>query len=149
MGPGVDLLGCEYLGGCPAVGSRVLNKVELHFAEDGLTVAVAPQGLFTLAYAKPVLVLAWSDITVLSATTTRTGPTPLKPLQFAHAIVNVLRMRLDLPDQLAIGTSDWTMKVGVRLAADELALALNQLLTGHAGPKPAITAGRSTSSSSS
>jgi hypothetical protein len=77
LGPQIDLLGCEYLGGCPAVGPRVLNKVELHFDAQGLTVAVAPQGLFTLAAAHPVLALSWPEITVLSATTVPAGRTPL------------------------------------------------------------------------
>ncbi len=40
VGPTIDLLGCEYIGGCPLIGSPVLNKVEFHFDVDGLTVAV-------------------------------------------------------------------------------------------------------------
>jgi hypothetical protein len=70
----VDLLGCEYLGGCPAIGSRVLNKVELHFDHEGLMVALAAQGLFTLATAHPVLTLAWPEITSLTPSTRTDQP---------------------------------------------------------------------------
>jgi hypothetical protein len=138
--PGIDLIGCEYLGGCPTVGSRVLNKVQLHFDSQGLTVAIAAQGLFTLAAARPVLFLAWPEITVLSLTTTRRGQMSSTARRLARAVVNVLTMRLDLPDRLAIATSAWTMTVGVRVAATELATALQDLLAGREGPSPAVTA---------
>ncbi len=138
MGAGVDLLGCEYLGGCPDIGSRVLNKVELHFDTDGLTVAVAPQGLFTLAAAHPVLTLAWPDITLLSATDTRQGPTPLLP-RLARSLWKLCTMRLNLPDRLTIGTPAWTMTVGVRVPAAELTDALDQLRSSRDdGPAPAV-----------
>jgi hypothetical protein len=140
LGPQIDLLGCEYLGGCPAVGPRVLNKVEMHFDPIGLTIAVAPQGLFTLAAAHPVLTLTWPEITVLSATTIPSGRPPLTPGRVARRALDVLTMRLDLPDRLRIGTEEWTMTVGVRMAADELAESLRQLLAGSEGPTPVVTA---------
>ena len=135
MGSEVNLLGCEYLGGCPAVGSRILNKVELHFDSTGLSVAVAPQGLFTLAPARPVLTLTWPEITVLSATTTRPRQR-FSVKRLARATVNLLTMRLDLPDQLAIGTPEWTMTVGVRVDAVELAGALEELVAGRGADQP-------------
>ncbi len=141
MGPRIDLLGCEYLGGCPAVGPRVLNKVELHLDRDGLTLAVATQGLFTLAAAHPVLTLSWPEITALSATTSRSARTPLTPSRIARRVFDVLTMRLDLPDRLTIGTPEWTMTVGVRVPADELAQGLRELLAGSDGPTPAVIAG--------
>jgi hypothetical protein len=141
LGPRLDLLGCEYLGGCPAVGARVLNKVELHLDREGLTVDVAPQGLFTLAAAHPVLTLTWPEITVLSATTARSARTPLTPSRVARRVFGVLTMRLDLPDRLMIGTPEWTMTVGVRVPADELAQGLRELLAGSDGPTPAVIAG--------
>lgn len=140
MEPGIDIAGCEYLGGCPTVGSRVLNKVQLHFDSEGLTVAIAPQGLFTLAPARPVLVLAWREITTLSATTTRPRRASLAPKWLAHFVADVLTMRLDLPDQITVGTPAWTMTVGVRVAAAELTAALQALLASRDGPAPAITA---------
>ncbi|MDP9073865.1 MAG: hypothetical protein M3N98_06740, partial [Actinomycetota bacterium] len=79
MDAGIDLLGCEYLGGCPTVGPRVLNKVRLHFDTEGLTVSIATQGLFTPAEARPVVILAWSEITALSVTSTRPGQSPRSP----------------------------------------------------------------------
>jgi hypothetical protein len=140
LGPEIDLLGCEYLGGCPTVGSRVLNKVELHFNSDGMTIAIAPQGLFTPGPARPALVLAWPEITVLSVTNTRPGPTPLTPKRLVRCVLNVLAMRLDLPDRLAIGTPAWTMTVGVRVSATQLTRALQELLANRDGPAPVVTA---------
>jgi hypothetical protein len=126
----------------PGIGPRRLNKVELHFDSEGLTVAIALQGLFTMAAARPVLVLAWPEITALSATNTRPGPTPtrLTPGRLVRAVVNVLTTRLDLPDQLAIATAGWTMTVGVRVAAAELSRAIQELLASRDGPAPAVTA---------
>ncbi|GAC1317040.1 MAG: hypothetical protein NVSMB12_14470 [Acidimicrobiales bacterium] len=138
MGAGVDLYGCEYLGGCPMIGTRVLNKVELHFDSDGLTVAIAPQGLFTLAASRPVLALAWPEITALSATKAR-PPLP-RISSLVRAVLNVSTMRLDLPDQLAIATSAWTMTFGVRVAAAELNTTLQVLLASCGGPALAIRA---------
>ncbi|HSS08472.1 MAG TPA: hypothetical protein VLL25_01210 [Acidimicrobiales bacterium] len=140
LGPGIDLLGCEYLGGCPSLGSRVLNKVELHFDSEGLTVAIAPQGLFTLAAARPVLTMSWPEITVLSATNTHAGRKPLTPSRLARRTFNVLTMRLDFPDHLMIGTPAWTMTLGVRVAANDLTRALRELLGNLDGPTPAVTA---------
>jgi len=137
MGVGIDLLGCEYLGGCPTIGTRVLNKVEMHFDDDGLTVWIAPQGLFTLAASRPVLTLAWPEITVLSATTARRGPARLIS-SLVRSVLNVCTMRLDLPDQLTVGTTAWTMTVGVRVAAAELNSGLQELLATRDGPAPAI-----------
>src|ERR1700730_4116267 len=105
MGSEFDLLGCEYLGGCPIVGQRVLNKVELHFGNAGLGIAIATQGLFTLACARPVLNLTWPEITVLS--TTCVPQTPRSARRLARATVNVLAMRLNLPNQLTIATPEW------------------------------------------
>jgi hypothetical protein len=141
MSPQIDLLGCEYLGGCPSVGSRVLNKVELHFDDEGLTIAIAPQGLFTLAAARPVLALPWSEITVLSATKTQNSLMAISPRRLLRLALNLSTMRLDLPDRLAIGTRAWTMTVGVRVPADELADDLRDLVASRNGPSPAITAG--------
>jgi hypothetical protein len=135
----IDLLGCEYLGGCPALGSGVLNKVELHFADDGLTVAVAPQGLFTLATAHPALVLAWPEMSALTIAPAHPERPPGSRLRVARSAVNVLTMRLDLPYLLAVGTPDWTMRVGVRAAPDELAAQLRVLLDGRDGPIPSVT----------
>jgi hypothetical protein len=132
------LLGCEYLGGCPAIGARVLNKVELHFDNQGLRVAVAPQGVFTLVAPRPVLSLAWSEITVLAATTTRARPSPLVP-RLARSLLKVCTMRLDLADQLAVGTPMWTMTVGVRVGAAELTAALQELLASCGRPTPVVT----------
>jgi hypothetical protein len=51
-------------------------------------------------------------------------------------------MRLDLPDQLTIGTPAWTMTVGVRVPAVELTATLQQLLASReGGPAPAATRG--------
>jgi hypothetical protein len=141
MSPQIDLLGCEYLGGCPSVGSRVLNKVELHFDDEGLTIAIAPQGLFTLAAARPVLALPWTEITVLSATKTQNSLMAISPRRLLRLALNLSTMRLDLPDRLAIGTRAWTMTVGVRVPADELAGDLRDLVASRNGPSPAITAG--------
>lgn len=121
------------------MGSRVLNKVELHFDADGLSVAVAPQGLFTLAGARPALSLTWPEITVLSATNIRAVGTPVLARVLRGAL-NVCRMRLDLPDQLTIGTNAWTMSVGVRRPAPELETALQQLRAS-GGPTPAVSPG--------
>ncbi|MDQ6613821.1 MAG: hypothetical protein M3083_03480 [Actinomycetota bacterium] len=140
MSAHIDLLGCEYLGGCPTLGSRVLNKVELHFDNDGLTVAIAPQGLFTPAAAHPVLVLAWQEITLL-ATTTRPRATKPASMRLTHAVMNVFTMRLDLPDELAIGVSTWTMTVGVRVPAAQLTEDLRDLLGRLDGPAPQVTTG--------
>jgi hypothetical protein len=139
LGARIDLLGCEYLGGCPSVGTRVLNKVELHFDPAGLAVAIAPQGLFTLAGAHPVLALPWEEITALSATTVQHAAESL-PIRLARSALKVVTMRLNLPDQLTVGSGDWTMTVGVRMAADELTASLRDLLAGIDGPVPAITA---------
>lgn len=139
MGAGIDLLGCEYLGGCPSIGRNVLNKVELHFTDDGLTVAIAPQGLFTLATAHPVLELSWQQISLVSITQAHPGPPPAAPLRAVRSAVKVLTMRLDLPYRLAIETPEWTMSIGVRVAPDDLATRLQQLLDGCAGPKPDVT----------
>jgi hypothetical protein len=136
---GIDLIGCEYLGGCPTVGSRVLNKVQLHFDSEGLTVAVAPQGLFTLAAARPVLAVPWSEITQLRATTTRPRRMSFTARRVARLAVDVLTMRLDLPDQLVIGTPAWAMTVGVRVTPTELTRALHELLASRDGPAPAVT----------
>jgi len=139
LGARIDLTSCEYLGGCPAIGPRRLNKVELHFDDEGLTVAIALQGLFTMAAARPVLVLPWPEITALSATNTGPGPTRLTPRQLLRFVVNMLTTRLDLPDQLAITTAAWTMTVGVRVAAAKLS-ELQELLASRDGPAPAVTA---------
>lgn len=138
MGAGIDLLGCEYLGGCPSIGPKVLNKVELHFSDDGLTVAIAPQGLFTLATAHPVLELSWHEIRLLSTTVTRPGPRSTTPMRAVRSAVKVLTMRLDLPYQLAVETPEWIMSVGVRVAPDDLAAQLQQLLDGRPGPTPQV-----------
>lgn len=135
---GIDLLGCEYLGGCPTIGSKVLNKVEVHFTNDGLTVAIAPQGLFTLATAHPALTLTWAEIDAVSLTHTHPGPTSATSRRAARSAVNVLTMRLNLPYQLAIATSDWTMNLGVRVAPDDLCGQLQQLLSGCQGPRPRV-----------
>jgi hypothetical protein len=134
----IDLLGCEYLGGCPTVGSRVLNKVELHFDGHGLTVAIAPQGLFTPAAARPVVTLIWPEITSLSATT-RPGPSRRTARWLARG-ADIIRMRLDLRDELAVATPTWTMMVGVRIATTDLVDALHELLLSVAGPTPLVTA---------
>jgi len=55
-------------------------------------------------------------------------------------VFDVLTMRLDLPDRLMIGTPEWTMTVGVRVAADELAQGLRELLGSSDGPTPAVIA---------
>jgi len=141
LGAGIDLLGCEYLGGCPVVGPGVLNKVELHLDRQGLTLAIPPQGLFTLAAAHPVLTLTWPEITTLSTTTVDPGRVKLTPGRVARRALDVLRMRLDLSDRLSVGTPGWTMTVGVRVGADELARRLSELLAGTDGPTPAVTAG--------
>jgi hypothetical protein len=135
----IDLLGCEYLGGCPALGARVLNKAELHFDATGLTVAVAPQGLFTLAGARARLSLTWAEITTLS--TTSLSPPSTAAGRVARRVRDVLAMRLDLPDQLEVGTPEWTMTVGVRTASGDLARALQGLTETIVGPTPAITRG--------
>jgi hypothetical protein len=140
VGAGIDLLGCEYLGGCPRIGRKVLNKVELHFTNDGLTVAIAPQGLFTLATAHPVLELSWPQISLVSMTEVHPGPPPAAPRRAVRTAVRVLTMRLDLPYRLAIKTPEWIMSIGVRVAPDDLATRLQQLLDGCAGPKPDVTA---------
>ncbi len=140
MGTGIDLLGCEYLGGCPTLGSRVLNKVELHFDSEGLTVAIPPQGLFTLAAPHAVLSLTWREVTALSASGTAPRPSPLLA-RLARSTVKVCTMRLDLPDQLTIGTEAWTMTVGVRVGVAELTAALRALLASRDdGPTPVVAA---------
>jgi hypothetical protein len=138
VGAGIDLLGCEYLGGCPSIGPKVLNKVELHFSDDGLTVAIAPQGLFTLATAHPVLDLRWHEIRLLSTKVTHPGPPSTTPMRAVRSAVKVLTMRLDLPYQLAVETPEWIMRVGVRVAPDDLAAQLQQLLDGRTGPIPQV-----------
>jgi hypothetical protein len=138
--PVIDLSGCEYLGGCPTVGPQVLNKVRLQFDREGLTVAIAAQGLFTLATARPVLFLAWPEINVLSVTTVRSERMSPALKRLVRSVVNVLTMRLDLPDQLTIGTPAWTMTFGVRVGAAELATALQDLLARRDGPSPVVTA---------
>jgi hypothetical protein len=140
VGVGIDLLGCEYLGGCPTIGTRVLNKVELHFDNEGLGVAIAAQGLFTLAASRPVLSLAWPEITVLLATTTGPGPPPPLISSLVRSVLNVCTMRLDLSDQLTVGTAAWTMTVGVRVAAADLNSAFQVLLASRGRPGPAIRA---------
>ncbi|GAC1534000.1 MAG: hypothetical protein NVS3B12_14150 [Acidimicrobiales bacterium] len=122
MADGIDLLGCEYLGGCPSIGTRVLNKVELHFDRAGLTVAIAPQGLFTIAAPRAVVVLRWAEITELSATTRPVGTNALRRLW--RRFVDVVTIRLDLPHELVVGTATWTMRFGVRVEASELSTAL-------------------------
>jgi hypothetical protein len=139
VGAGIDLYGCEYLGGCPNIGPKVLNKVELHFSDNGLTVAIAPQGLFTPATAHAVLELAWPEIRHLSARPTNPGPPSTTPMRAVRSAIKVLTMRLDLPAQLAIETSAWSMRVGVRVAPDELAARLQHLLDGCPGPTPRVT----------
>lgn len=138
MAAQIDLLGCEYLGGCPTVGSRVLNKVELHFDDQGLTVAIAPQGLFTAAAARPVVSLTWPEITSLSAAT-RPEPTR-RTARWLTRGLDIVRMRLDLHDELAVATATWTMMVGVRIATADLVDALHELLLSVAGPTPLVTA---------
>jgi hypothetical protein len=138
VGDQVDLIGCEYLGGCPAIGSKVLNKVELHFGDAGLAVAIAPQGLFTLAAAHPVLELSWPEITRLSVVSAHPGKPPAPRRRAFRSAVNVLTMRLDLPYQLVIETPEWVMNLGVRVAPDELASQLQQLLDGRGGPTPPV-----------
>lgn len=139
MGAGIDLVGCEYLGGCPKIGPKVLNKVELHFTDDGLTVAIAPQGLFTLATAHAVLELGWHEIRHLSTQPTDPRPPSTTPMRAVRAAIKVLTMRLDLPAQLAIETPEWIMRVGVRVAPDDLAARLQHLLDGCPGPTPRVT----------
>jgi hypothetical protein len=134
----IDLLGCEYLGGCPTIGDKVLSKVEMHFTDAGLNVAIAPQGLFTLATAHPVLALTWTEINVLSMKQAHSGPPSATPLRALRSAVNVLTMRLDLPYQLTVETPTWTMNIGVRIAPDELAAQLHELLAGYDGPKPRV-----------
>jgi len=139
VGAGIDLLGCEYLGGCPSIGPKVLNKVELHFTDDGLTVAIAPQGLFTLATAHPVLELGWHEIRHLSTQLTDPGPPSTTPMRAVRSAIKVLTMRLALPTQLTIETSEWVMRIGVRVAPADLAAQLQHLLDGCAGPTPHVT----------
>ncbi|GAC1534024.1 MAG: hypothetical protein NVS3B1_28510 [Marmoricola sp.] len=122
MATGIELLGCEYLGGCPSIGARVLNKVELHFDTAGLTVAIGPQGLFTAAAPRPVVVLRWAEITVLSATTRPVETNSIRRLW--RRVVDVVTIRLDLPHELIVGTTTWTMRFGVRAEASELSSAL-------------------------
>jgi hypothetical protein len=139
LGTSIDLLGCEYLGGCPTIGSKVLSKVELHFSDDGLAVAIAPQGLFTLATPHPVLALTWADIDIVSMKHAHPGQPSATPFRALRSAVNVLTMRLDLPYQLNVATSDWTMNIGVRVAPDDLASQLRQLLDRCDGPTPQVT----------
>jgi hypothetical protein len=138
VGAGIDLFGCEYLGGCPDIGPKVLNKVELHFTNDGLTVAIAPQGLFTLAAAHPVLDLGWHEIRHLSTQPTDPGRSTT-PRRAVRSAIKVLTMRLDLPAQLAVETPHWIMRIGVRVAPDDLAAQLRQLLDRCPGPTPPVT----------
>jgi hypothetical protein len=139
VGAGIDLFGCEYLGGCPDIGTKVLNKVELHFTNEGLTVAIAPQGLFTLAAAHPALELGWHEIRHLS-TQPRISPSTT-PMRAVRSAIKVLTMRLDLPAHLVVETPDWIMRIGVRVAPDDLAAKLQQLLDGCSGPTPPVTTG--------
>ena len=138
MSAGIDLIGCEYLGGCPTIGSKVLNKVELHFSCDGLNVAIAPQGLFTLATAHPVLTLGWPEVTRVSMRPSHPGRAPAATIRAVRSAVRVLTMRLDLPFQLTIETAGWIMNVGVRVAPDELGPKLQQLLDASSGPTPQV-----------
>jgi hypothetical protein len=103
--------------------------------------SIAPQGLFTLAAPRPVLALPWTEITVLSATKTQNSLMAISPRRLLRLALNLSTMRLDLPDRLAIGTRAWTMTVGVRVPADELAGDLRDLVASRNGPSPAITAG--------
>jgi hypothetical protein len=48
-------------------------------------------------------------------------------------------MRLDLPAQLAIETPEWIMRIGVRVAPDDLAARLQHLIDGCPGPTPRVT----------
>jgi hypothetical protein len=141
MGPQIDLLGCEYLGGCPSLGAHALNKVELHFDTHGLTIAVAPQGLFSPAAAHTVLTVPWPEITTLSATHQPPSHHPHGPVALARRAANVLRTRLELPNQLTISTATWTMTIGVRVAAAELVNDLRDLLATRDGPVPGLAAG--------
>ena len=141
MGACIDLLGCEYLGGCPAIGERTLGKVEVHLTEEGLRVAIAPQGLFTLATAHTALALAWSDIEVMSIAAAHAASRPPAPIRAVRSAVNVLTMRLDRPYRLTVGTRDWSMEIGVRVGPDDLVPQLRRLLDGCAGPTPRIAAG--------
>jgi hypothetical protein len=138
LSAGIDLIGCEYLGGCPAIGSKVLNKVELHFSTDGLHVAIAPQGLFTPATAHPVLTLGWPEITRVSMRPAHPGHAPAPTMRAVRSAVKVLTMRLDLPYQLTIETAGWLMNVGVRVAPDALVPQLQQLLDASGGPTPPV-----------
>jgi hypothetical protein len=139
VGAGIDLFGCEYLGGCPDIGTKVLAKVELHFTDDGLTVAIAPQGLFTLAAAHPVLELGWHEIRHLATQLADPGPPSTTPMRAVRSAIKVLTMRLDLPAQLAIDTRAGIIRFGVRVAPDDLAAQLRQLLNGCSGQIPAVT----------
>ena len=87
---GIDLVGCEYLGGCPTVGSRLINKVELHIDGDGMTLAVAPQGLFTLAPAHPILVLGWGD-GLAAIVGERRAQAPLRRRSQIHEVRSIRR----------------------------------------------------------
>jgi hypothetical protein len=141
VGACIDLLGCEYLGGCPAIGEKVLGKVELHLTGDGLRVAIAPQGLFTVATAHTVLALAWSEIEVVSITPAHAPTSAPAPLRVVRSAVNVLTMRLDRPYRLTVGTREWSMEIGVRVAPDDLGPQLRHLLDGCAGPTPRVATG--------
>ena len=116
----------------------MLNKVELHFDDHGLTVAIAPQGLFTPAAARPVVSLTWPEITSLSATT---RPEPSRrTARWLTRGLDIVRMRLDLHDELAVATATWTMMLGVRIATADLVDALHELLLSVAGSTPLVTA---------
>jgi len=140
MEPRIDLLGCEYLGGCPALGDGVRNKVELHFDADGLMVAVAPNGLFAVAPAHPVLTLGWPEITALRVSTTPAEDRGLLR-RVARRAANVWRTRLDLDDELTVSTRGWAMALGVRARPDELAESLRHLLELADQPTSTVTVG--------
>jgi hypothetical protein len=135
----IDLRGCEYLGGCPTIGTKVLSKVELHFTDNGLSVAITPQGLFTLATAHPVLTLTWAEITNLALKQAHPGRPPATALKAVRSARNILTMRLDLPYQLAVQTAAWTMNLGVRAEPKELARQLQQLIDRCGEPRPQLT----------
>jgi hypothetical protein len=140
LGEAIDLLGCEYLGGCPTVGRRARNKVELHFDGRGLTVAIAPQGLFTPAAAHPVVALTWPEMSALSLTTARREQPAPTLRRVVRSMANVLTVRLDLPYRLAIRTPEWTMDLGVRVAPSDLAVKLNDLLANRDLAVPIVMA---------
>jgi hypothetical protein len=135
----LHLRGCEYLGGCPAIGSRVLNKVELVFDSRGLCVLIAPQGLFTAAMPRPVLDVEWSEIDSVVATCTP-RPVHVTVRRCCRVVVHVLIVRLDLPYQVEVVTAEWAMSVGVRESPARVVDVLRDVLVGRAG-RPAVRVG--------